>query len=58
LEKLLIVLAPSEVLRLQGVIMDRDPQEALSFVLEVISPKVHERVPCLDMVPIIMPIEK
>lgn len=57
-EKALIVLDQRELLRLEEVCLDRDPQVALSFVLEAIAPKIRHRAPCLDKIPDIIPFER
>lgn len=57
-EKALVVLDQRELLRLEEVCLDRDPELALKFVLETIAPKIRHRAPCLDKVGDIMPFQK
>lgn len=42
-----IVLDEKEQLALERICLDKDPREALEFVLRSIAPKVKKAVPCL-----------
>ncbi len=57
-DKALLVLDQRELLKLEEVCLDKDPQTALKFVLEVVAPKIRHRAPCLDKVSEIMPFQK
>jgi hypothetical protein len=58
MDKALIVLNSQDLLRLEEVCLDQDPEIALKFVLEVVAPKITHRAPCLDKIPEIMPFER
>ncbi|MBC7346912.1 MAG: hypothetical protein H5U00_05570 [Clostridia bacterium] len=45
--KVFIVLDEKEQLVLERICLDKDPAEALEFVLRSIAPKVKKTVPCL-----------
>lgn len=46
--KVLIVLDEEKQLWAQRICLDRDPEEALAFLLECVRPQLHKRVPCMD----------
>ncbi|MDP2873372.1 MAG: hypothetical protein Q8P31_12660 [Bacillota bacterium] len=46
--KVLIVFDELEQVAIQRICLDKDPNEALQFVLQVIEPKLHRRVPCME----------
>lgn len=45
--KVFVVLDEEDQVRLQSVCLDKDPEEALQFVLKRVVPKVRKQVPCL-----------
>ena len=45
--KVFIVLDEEEQVALERVCLDKDPREALEFVLRSIAPKVKKTLPCL-----------
>lgn len=45
--KIFVVLSEEDLLVLEGICLDKDPQEALEFVLKRIAPKTHKPLPCL-----------
>jgi len=57
-DKALIVLDAKELVRLEEVCLDRDPEVALRFVLEVIAPKIRDRAPCLDKMREMSPLQR
>lgn len=48
MSKVFVVLDDRDQVLLQSICMDKDPQEALQFVMKRIAPKVKKQVPCLD----------
>ncbi len=49
MSKVFIVLDEREQQELERLELDRDPQEALEFVLKRIVPKAHKAASCSDM---------
>jgi len=47
LSKIFFVLEEKDLVTLESICMDKDPQEALSFVLKRVVPQVRKQVPCL-----------
>jgi len=47
-EKVFIVLDREAQAALWNVCVDKDPQEALDFVLKVIEPQARKHMPCLE----------
>ncbi len=45
--KVFIVLDEEEQMLLKSICVDKDPEEALHFVLKKVAPKVHKKAPCL-----------
>ncbi|BBB90055.1 MAG TPA: hypothetical protein PKA28_07175 [Methylomusa anaerophila] len=48
MSKVFVVFDEAEQLLLKSIYYDEDPQEALSFVLEHIIPKVKKEITCLS----------
>lgn len=48
MKKVFIVLEPEEVVRLQGILTDRDGEEAWNFLQFVLWPKIKKEISCLD----------
>ncbi|MDW7739940.1 MAG: hypothetical protein SCJ97_07795 [Bacillota bacterium] len=46
-KKVFVVLDDQDQVMLQSICMDKDPEEALYFVLKRIAPKLHKQVPCI-----------
>ncbi len=46
--KVFIVLDEKEQVEMERIHIDKDPEEALDFVLNVIAPQVRKKVPCSD----------
>ncbi len=46
--KVFIVLDEKEQVQIERVRIDKDPGEALDFILNVIGPQVRKKVPCSD----------
>ncbi len=45
--KVFVALDDRDQVILQSICLDKDPQEALQFVLKNIAPKLHKQVPCI-----------
>jgi len=48
-DKVLVVLDRDALILLERILVDRDPAEALDFVLRQVAPQVQKRVPCLAL---------
>ncbi len=46
-KKVFITLDDKDQVILQSICLDKDPQEALYFVLKRIAPKLKKQVPCI-----------
>lgn len=46
-KKVFVTLDDNDLVALQSICLDKDPEEALYFVLKKIAPKVHKYVPCI-----------
>jgi hypothetical protein len=47
-KKVFIVLEPEEIVKLEGVLMDHDGEEAWEYLQFVIYPKIKKTARCLD----------
>lgn len=47
MSKVFVTLDERDQVALQSICLDKDPREALQFVLKVIAPKLHKQVPCI-----------
>lgn len=45
--KIFFVLEEKDLVKLESICLDKDPQEALSFVLKRVVPQVRKQAPCL-----------
>jgi len=46
-KKVFVTLNYEDQVMLQSICLDKDPEEALYFVLKRIAPKLHKQVPCI-----------
>lgn len=46
-KKVFVTLNEEDQVMLQSICLDKDPEEALYFVLKRIAPKVKKQVPCI-----------
>ena len=46
-KKVFVTLDDEDQVMLQSICLDKDPEEALYFVLKRIAPKLHKQVPCI-----------
>ncbi len=46
-KKVFVTLDDEDQVMLQSICLDKDPKEALHFVLKRIAPKVKKQVPCI-----------
>jgi hypothetical protein len=46
-KKVFVTLDDKDQVMLQSICIDKDPEEALYFVLKRIAPKLHKQVPCI-----------
>lgn len=46
-KKVFVTLDDEDQVMLQSICLDKDPDEALFFVLKKIAPKLHKQVPCI-----------
>lgn len=46
-KKVFVTLDDEDQVILQSICLDKDPEEALFFVLKRIAPKLHKQVPCI-----------
>ncbi len=46
-KKVFVTLDDEDQVMLQSICLDKDPEEALHFVLKRIAPKVKKQVPCI-----------
>ena len=47
MSKVFIVIDDKDQLDLQSICVDKDPQEALEFILKRIVPQLNKKAPCL-----------
>jgi len=47
-KKVFIVLEPEEIVKLEGILMDHDGEDAWEYLQFVIYPKIKKKVSCLD----------
>lgn len=47
MSKVFVTLDDQDQVALQSICLDKDPEEALQFVLKRIVPKLHKQVPCI-----------
>lgn len=47
MSKVFATLDNRDQVALQSICLDKDPEEALQFVLKSIVPKLHKQVPCI-----------
>lgn len=45
--KTFIALDEKEQIMVERICLDKDPQEALAFVMQVIAPRIKKPIPCL-----------
>lgn len=48
MSKVFIVLDEEEQVLVERVCLDKNPEEALAFVLQHVAPKVHRKIPCMS----------
>ncbi|MEL7568627.1 MAG: hypothetical protein AAGU27_27690 [Dehalobacterium sp.] len=48
MSKVFVALNEEEQLKLESICTDKDPEEALEFVLKVIVPRLKKTVPCMS----------
>ncbi len=48
MKKVFVILEPEEIVRLQGILMDHDGEEAWQFLQFTLWPKIKKEVSCLD----------
>ncbi len=46
-QKVFVALGEEDMVMLQSICLDKDPQEALYFVLKRIAPKLKKQLPCI-----------
>ncbi|MDO9527574.1 MAG: hypothetical protein Q7J27_00260 [Syntrophales bacterium] len=47
MSKIFFVLSEEDLITLESICMDKDPEEALSFVMKRVVPQVKKPLPCL-----------
>ncbi len=47
MSKIFFVLSEEELVELESICIDKDPDEALHFVLKKVAPQVKKPLPCL-----------
>lgn len=47
MNKIFFVLSEEDLVKLESICIDKDPDEALRFVLKKVAPQVRKPLPCL-----------